>query len=311
MNPLKVFSGSSSVELTNLVCAELGQPAGAVERTKYYNDCTFVRIQENVRGCDAYVIQSAGPPVNEHLVELLMLVDALKLASARRITAVMPFFFYGQSDQKDVGRISITARLVADLLEAAGVDRVLTIDLHAAQIQGFMRCPTDQLTAVPLICDALAKTDLTDTVAASTDVGRAKRVREFARRLDIGLAIVDKERLDSEHVVARHVIGDVRGKRVLLFDDIIGTGGSLLEATRLLLDHGAREVTAGAVHAVLARDAVQRLLQSPLTGVIITDTLPQALRTPRQKFSVVSVAPLMASAIKRIHDDESVSALFT
>lgn len=310
-NTLKVFSGSSAEGLTAAICRELDCAPGLVERTKYYNDDTFVRIEENVRGCDVFVVQTSTPPKNDHLMELLMLIDALKGSSARRVTAVIPYFFYGQSDQKDVGRISITARLVADLLAAAGTDRVLTMDLHAAQTQGFMHCPTDQLTAMPLLCAYFARDDLGNTVVAATDVGRAKRVREYARRLNLSLAIVDKERLDSEHVVARHVIGDVRGKRVLLFDDIIGTGGSLVEATRLLLEGGAQDVRAGAVHGVLARDAVARIDQSPLTEVVVTDTLPTASRAAIPKLRVVSVAPLLAAAIRRIHRDESVSALFT
>jgi len=308
---LKVFSGSSACELTAAICTELGLPPGRVERTKYYNDCTFVRIEEHVRGCDVFLVQTASPPVNDNFMELLMLIDALKGASARRVTAVLPFFFYAQSDQKDRGRISIAARLAADLLHAAGVDRVLTIDLHAGQIQGFMHCPTDQLTAMPILCDYFASGDLHNTVAAATDVGRASRVREFARRLDLGLAIVDKERLDSEHVVARHVIGDVRGKRVLLFDDLIGLGGSLVEATRLLLEMGALEVRAGAVHGVLARDAVQRLEASALTEIVVTDTLPIAGLARSAKIKVVSVAPILAAAIRRIHNDESVSELYT
>jgi ribose-phosphate pyrophosphokinase len=310
-NSLKVFAGSSACELTAAVCAELGIVPGRAERTKYYNDCTFVRIEEHVRGCDVFLIQTASPPVNDNFMELLMLIDALKGSSARRVTAVLPFFFYAQSDQKDIGRISIAARLAADLLNAAGVDRVLTIDLHAGQIQGFMHCPTDQLTAMPILCDYFARDDLSNTVAAATDVGRAKRVREFARRLNLGLAIVDKERLDSEHVVARHVIGDVRGKRVLLFDDLIGLGGSLIEATRLLLEMGATDVRAGAVHGVLARDAVQRLEASPLTEVVVTDTLPAAGQACSPKIRVVTVAPLLAAAIRRIHRDESVSELYT
>jgi ribose-phosphate pyrophosphokinase len=310
-NSLKVFAGSSACELTAAVCAELDIVPGRVERTKYYNDCTFVRIEEHVRGCDVFLIQTASPPVNDNFMELLMLIDALKGSSARRVTAVLPFFFYAQSDQKDIGRISIAARLAADLLNAAGVDRVLTIDLHAGQIQGFMHCPTDQLTAMPILCDYFARGDLENTVAAATDVGRAKRVREFARRLNLGLAIVDKERLDSEHVVARHVIGDVRGKRVLLFDDLIGLGGSLIEATRLLLEMGATDVRAGAVHGVLARDAVQRLEASPLKEIVVTDTLPAAGEAHSPKVRVVTVAPLLAAAIRRIHMDESVSELYT
>ncbi|MCL4541032.1 MAG: ribose-phosphate pyrophosphokinase, partial [Chloroflexi bacterium] len=277
---------------------------------KYYNDCTFVRIAENVRGCDVFVVQTAMPPVNDHLIELLMLINALKGASARRVTAVIPFYFYGQSDQKDQGRIAITARLVADLLEAAGVDRVLTMDLHAGQIQGFMRCPTDQLTALPLLARQFGREGGGTVVVAAADTGRVKRVSEFARRLGAALVIIDKERLDAEHVVARHLIGDPRGKHVVLFDDLIGLGGSMVEACRLLLEHGAASVAAAAVHGVLARDAVERLEKSSLLRVVLTDTLPAARAAGGGKIEVVSVAPLFAEAIRRIHHDESVSALF-
>ncbi len=232
----------------------------------------------------------------------------------------MPFFFYGQSDKKDMGRISITARLVADLLEAAGTDRVLTVDLHAEQIQGFLRCPTDQLTAVPLLCDHFAAGDLSNTVAVAADVGRATLVRRLAHRLGVSLAIVDKERLDSNHVVARHVIGDVRDKRVLLFDDLIGTGGTVIEAARVLLEAGAREVATGAVHGVLAGNAIERLEMSSLSEVVVTDSLPVALDNLRalppagsasRKLRVLSIAPLLATAIQRIHDDASVSEMFS
>ncbi len=307
---LKVFAGSSAAAFTAAVCATLGICPGKVGRTKYYNDCTFVRIEENVRGCDVFVVQTATPPVNDHLVELLMLINALKGASARRVTAVIPFYFYGQSDQKDQGRIAITARLVADLLEAAGVDRVLTMDLHAGQIQGFMRCPTDQLTALHLVEQQFRRDDGDEIVVAATDAGRVKRVSEFARGLGAALVIIDKERLDSEHVIARHLIGDPRGKHAVLFDDLIGLGGSMLEACRILLEHGAVSVSAAAVHGVLARDAVDRLQKSPLARIVITDTLPTAQAAAGGKIEVVSVAPLFAEAIRRIHNDESVSELF-
>jgi len=315
---IKVFAGSSSRVLAEGICRHLGCLPGQVEAKKYYNDCTMVRVAENVRGCDTFVVQSAAPPVNDNLMELLMLIDALKHASAHRVTAVIPFFFYGQSDKKDKGRISIAARLVADLLGASGVDRVLTVDLHAEQIQGFLSCPTDQLTALPLLSAHFADGDLANTVAASTDVGRAGWVRRFARRLDVELVIVDKERLDSTHVAARHLIGNPRGKRVLLIDDLIGTGGSVIEATRLLLQEGAAEVAVGAIHGVLAGGAIGHLEDSPLSQIVVTDTLPvaqQALSGPNgathhQKLRVLSVAPMLAEAIQRIHDDRSVSEMF-
>ena len=310
---IRIIAGTAGRDLGQAICAELGRPLSESFTTKYYNGCTYVQVRENVREADVFVVQSSTEPVNDHLMELLMLIDACKGASAQRVTAVLPIYPYQQSDWKDQPRIAITARLVADLLLAAGADRVLTIDLHAAQIQGFMSCPCDNLTALPIVAAAFREQglDMSQVVAVATDVGRAKLVRRYARRLDLPLAIIDKERLDERTVRAVNVIGDVEGKDVILFDDIIGTGGSLVSAANLLREHGARRIFAGAVHAVLAAGAVERLEASVFEGIVITDTVPSRHKLKdTTSFRVLSVAPLLAEAIRRIHLGESVSALF-
>lgn len=308
---LQVFAGSASAALADAICRCLGMTRGKLETRKFYNDNTFVQVNQNVRESDVFVVQTACPPVNDRLVELLMIVNALKSASARRVTAVVPHLFYQQSDKKDEPRICITARLVAQMLEAAGGDRVLTLDLHAPQIQGFFTRPVDHLTAVPILCDYFAQQRIPDLVAVATDVGRAQMVRKYARRLQVPLVIVDKERLSEVEVRARHVIGEVRGKNAILFDDIVGTGGSLIEAARLLQEHGARDIYAGAVHGVLAGGAVERLEESVLRQVVVTDSIPVAhkLRSGT-RIRVLSISELLATAIRHIHEGESVSALF-
>lgn len=306
-----IFSGSASEELARAICRHLSVDLGQVESRKLYNDNTFVRVAQNVREADVFIVQTSCPPVNDHLVELLMFVDALKGASARRVTAVLPHFPYQQSDKKDQPRICITARLVADMLVRAGADRVLTLDLHAAQIQGFIECPVDHLTAVPILCEYFLRQEIPDLVAVATDVGRAQMVRRYARRMNVPLAIIDKQRLSEVTVQALHVIGQVEGKNAIIFDDIIGTGGSLIEAMRILKEHGVREVYAGAVHGVLAGEAVARLEASAFRQVVVADTVPVAHKLgPDTKFRVLSVAGLLAKAIRHIHEGESVSALF-
>jgi ribose-phosphate pyrophosphokinase len=254
-----IFAGSASQDLARAICRHLSMDLGSIELRKFYNDNTFVRVEQNVRESDVFVVQTAMPPINDHLVELMMIVNALKGASAGRVTAVLPHFFYQQSDKKDQSRICITAKLFSDMLVSAGADRVLTVDLHAPQIQGFLSCPVDQLTAVPILCDYFAEQNIPDLVAVASDVGRAQMVRRYARRLNVPLAIIDKQRLNEVSVQALHVIGDVENKNAIVFDDIIGTGGSLVEAARILKDHGAREVYAGATHGVFGDNAVQRL----------------------------------------------------
>ncbi len=309
MDGLKVFSGSSHGTLAQDVCKCLGITPGATSTKRFSNENLKVRIEENVREQDVFVVQTAAPPLSEHIVELLILLDALTHASARRLTAVLPYFPYARSDKKDEPRISVTARLMADLLVTAGANRVLTVDLHSPQIQGFFSIPADQLTAVPVLCERLGAESLDEMVVVAADVGEAKDAGRFARRLNLPLAVIDKRRTgDDERAEAVAVIGDVAGKRCLLVDDEIATGGTLFTATDFLLANGARSVAAAVVHPVLSGDAIERLAASRLDRLLVTDTIP--IPRASSKIEVLSVAPLLAEAITRIHDGRSVSALF-
>jgi ribose-phosphate pyrophosphokinase len=309
MDGLKVFSGSSHPALTQEICKCLGISLGAVTTRRFSNENLKVKIEENVREQDVFVVQTAAPPLSENIVELLILLDALTHASARRVTAVLPYFPYARSDKKDEPRISITARLMADLLATAGADRVLTVDLHSPQIQGFFSMPADQLTAVPVLCGRLREEGVADAVVVAADVGEAKDAGRFARRLDLPIAIIDKRRAgDDERAEAVAVIGDVKGKRCLLVDDEIATGGTIFSATDFLLAQGARSVSAAVVHPVLSGRAVERLAASRLEHLLVTNTIP--LTASSAKIQVLSVGPLLAEAITRIHDGRSVSALF-
>ena len=309
MDGLKVFAGSSHPALTQEICNCLGIAPGAATTTRFSNENLKVKIEENVREQDVFVVQTAAPPLSENIVELLILLDALRHASARRVTAILPYFPYARSDKKDEPRISITARLMADLLATAGANRVLTMDLHSPQIQGFFSMPADQLTAVPVLCERLREAGVAGAVVVATDVGEAKDAGHFARRLDLPIAIIDKRRSgDDERAEAVAVIGDIEGKRCLLVDDEIATGGSIFSATDFLLDHGALSVSAAVVHPVLSGRAIERLAASRLERLLVTNTIP--LRHASAKVEVLSVAPLLAKAITRIHDGRSVSALF-
>jgi ribose-phosphate pyrophosphokinase len=309
MDGLKVFAGSSHPALAEEICKRLDCPLGAVSTTRFSNENLKVRIEENVREQDVFVVQTAAPPLSENIVELLILIDALRHSSARRVTAVLPYFPYVRSDKKDEPRISITARLMADLLAAAGADRVLTVDLHSPQIQGFFSMPADQLTAVPVLCARVREAGLDDVVVVAADVGEAKDAGRFARGLDRPIAVIDKRRSgDDERAEAVAVIGDVANKRCLLVDDEIATGGTLFSATEFLLEHGARSVSAAVVHPVLSGRALERLAASRLERLLVTNTIP--LPTASPKIEVLSVAPLLAEAIARIHDGRSLSALF-
>jgi ribose-phosphate pyrophosphokinase len=310
MDGLKVFAGSSHPVLTQEICKCLGIAPGIVTTTRFSNENLKVKIEENVREQDVFVVQTAAPPLSENLVELLILLDALRHASARRVTAVLPYFPYARSDKKDEPRISITARLMADLLATAGTNRVLTMDLHSPQIQGFFSMPADQLTAVPVLCERLREEGVAGAVVVATDVGETKDAGHFARRLDLPIAIINKRRSgDDERAEAVAVIGDIEGKRCLLVDDEIATGGSIFSATDFLLDHGALSVSAAVVHPVLSGRAIERLAASRLERLLVTNTIP--LRHAPAKVEVLSVAPLLAEAITRIHDGRSVSALFS
>jgi len=308
---LKLFCGTSHPALARDICDYLDIPLGEATVTRFRNDNLFVQIDENVREKDVFVLQTAHAPVNEHLVELCIVMDALRHASARRITAVIPYYFYARSDKKDMPRISITARLVADMLQTAGADRVLTMTLHSEQTQGFFSTPADQLSAVPLVCDYFRDWDLSDFVVVAPDAGSARRAGAYAQRLGLPMAIGDKRRLSDESVVIHSVVGDVEGKRALLFDDEIATGGSMLNlAAHLREHHGVAEVYAGAAHGVLVGPALERLGRPPFLRTVVTDSLPLPEGAAAANIEQVSVAELFGKAIYAIHSGESVSSLF-
>ena len=270
-----------------------------------------VKIDENVRGADVFVVQSCCQPVNDSLMELLIVVDALKRSSANRITAVIPYFGYARQDRKDQPRVPITAKLVADLMTTAGADRVLSMDLHAGQIQGFFNVPVDHLYALPVLLDYIVKKQIADLVVVSPDAGGVERARAFAKRLQANLAIIDKRREGPNQAQIMNIIGDVQGKSVLLLDDMIDTAGTIVQGAQACLDHGAREVMTACTHAVLSGPALERLQASCLSQVVVTNTIPlrgKELACP--KLHQLSVAPLLGEAIRRIHEDESVSSLF-
>ncbi len=309
---LKVFSGASHPELAREICGELGLTLGRAHTTRFSNENLKVKIDENVREVDVFVVQTACPPLSENIVELLILLDALKHSSARRVTAVLPYFPYARSDKKDEPRISITARLMADMVATAGADRVLTVDLHSPQIQGFFSMPADQLSGVPVLCERLQRDDLSNTVVVAADVGEAKDAGRFAKRLDLPIAFIDKRRSgDDEKARPAHIIGDIEGKDCLLVDDEIATGGTLFSATEFLLDQGASSVQAAVVHPVLSGRAIERLNASRLKRLIVTNTIPLPAEQRSPKIEVLSMAPLIATAITHIHDGRSVSELFS
>ncbi len=309
---LKVFSGNASKSLAREICQYLDIEPGKVEIVEFANENLFVKIQENVRECDVFVVQTSCSPVNTRLMELLLMVDALKHASACRVTAVLPYFPYVRSDKKDQPRISIAARLIADLLEAAGADRILTMNLHSFQIQGFFRVPTDHLLATPIIVDYWEKQDLSNCVVVAPDAGSAKRGENIARHLRLPLAIVDKRRTgNKDESIVQHMIGDVKGKRAIIVDDEISTGGSLFNTVQALEEHGASEISATVVHPVLVGKSIERIQSSNLKEVVVTDSIPVEGEKAIDKIKVLSVAEMFAKAIRRIHNGESVSVLFS
>jgi ribose-phosphate pyrophosphokinase len=308
---LKVFSGSSNPDLAKSICRHLGIRPGKCEIVKFSNENIKVRILESVRGKDVYVVQSSCPPVNENIMELLIMIDAIKHAKADSITAVLPYYPYARSDKKDEPRISITARLIADLLETSGADRVMTMNLHSPQIAGFFRIPVDHLLAGKLLCDYYKKAGVQNCVVVAPDAGSAKRAGVYAITLGLPLAILDKRRNDdTENAKIHHVIGEVKGKKALIFDDEIATGGSILEVVKALESLGVREIEAACVHGVLSGSAVEKLSGSSLSKLVVTDTvtIPKEKRFPR--LVILSVAPLFAKAIKYSNRGSSISGLF-
>ena len=311
-NPV-IFAGNSHPQLVRDICDYLGQDIGQVEVFKFSNDNTFVKILENVRQKDVFILQSTVEPVNDHIMEMLIMIDAAKRASAGRITAVVPFYSYARTDKKDQPRVPITGRLVADLLETAGADRVVMIDLHAGQVQGFFQVPVDELTAMPRQVEYFLDRNLDDPVVVATDIGITKKARDFANWISAPLAIVEKRRVGNEdRVESLNVIGSVDGRLAILFDDEIGTGGTMIAAAEAVIAAGAKEIYVVATHGVLSGDASTRLAEMPyIKEVVITDTVPLPADKVNSKIKVISIAPLLGEAIRRIHEGRSVGELFT
>jgi ribose-phosphate pyrophosphokinase len=310
--PLLIFSGRSNPRFTQSVCETLGVELGRIEVIRFSDGELSVEIEDNVRGGDVFVMQSTCSPGNDHLMELLIIIDALKRSSAGRVTAALPYFGYARQDRKIRPRVPITAKLVADIITTAGAERVLTMDLHAGQMMGFFNIPVDNLYALPIMIPYLkSRFGTKDVTIVSPDVGGLERARLVATRLDnAAIAVIDKRRSGANRVDSMTVVGDVEGQRCILVDDMVDTGGTLVKATDTLLKAGAQSVAACCVHAVLSGDARQRLNQSKLEEIVVTDTIPIARAEDGDKFTVLSVAPLFAEAIRRIHSDDSVSSLF-
>ena len=308
---LSIFSGNANPELARGICDSLEMPLGQCEVFEFSNENIFVRILENVRSKDVFIVQPLSTPVSRSVMELLIMLDAFKRASAGRITAVLPYYGYGRSDKKDQPRVPITARLLANLIETAGANRVLTVDLHAGQIQGFFNIPVDELTALYILCRYFKGRDLSHTTVLASDVGDAKRARNIARQLDTPLAVVDKERIgNGEQVSANALIGDVAGQDVIVPDDEILTGGTILAAARIALDRGARSVTAACVHPILSDRAAEKICESDIQELVVTDTIPLPPSKRDKKITVLSVASLLGEAITRIHTGQSMGPLF-
>jgi len=308
---IKIFGGRANPSLTREICEYLNVPQGNSTAFNFSDGETFCQIDENVRGSDVFIVQPTCRPVNENLMELLILLDAFKRSSASRVTAVLPYYGYARQDKKDQPRVPITAKLVADLISRAGADRVLTMDLHAAQIQGFFDVPVDHLFAAPVLLDAIRELRVPDLVIVSPDAGGVERARAIAKRLEAGLAIVDKRRTAPNVAEIMHIIGDVGGKNVLILDDIVDTAGTLTKTVEALAAQGARRILAAGVHGILSGPALQRIEQSKLELVLITNTTPVEEKLQKcSKLKALSVAPLLGEALRRIHENSSVSSLF-
>ena len=310
-----IFTGRSHPQLAHDICDYLDCDLGKAEFSKFNNDNTFVQILENVRHRDVFIVQPTHYPVNDNIMEMLIFIDAARRASAGRITAVMPYYSYARTDKKDQPRVPITGRLIADLVHTAGADRVILMDLHAAQVQGFFSTVVDELSAMPLLADYFLEKDIPneDLVVVAPDIGSSRRSRVFASRLNVPLAIIEKRRLgNNDRVETLNIIGNVEGKYAVLFDDEINTGGTMISASKILAEHGCKGVYACATHAVLPGDAAVKLTAVPnLNEIVITDTVPLEDRKQHPKIKVVSIAPLVGEAIRRIHEGRSVGALFT
>ncbi len=308
---LRIFSGNAHPDLAQAICDCLEMPLGQCEAFKFSNENIFVRFCENIRARDVFLVQPIVSPVNDRLMELFVMIDAAKRASAGRITAVVPYYAYGRSDKKDQPRVPITARLVANFMETAGADRLLTVDLHAGQIQGFFNIPVDELTALYILSRYFKEKGIPSLTVVATDVGDAKRARNVADRLDVPLAIVEKRRIRNEQrAEAVNIIGEVEGRNVLIVDDEVDTGSTLVATMDLLQKQGAVDIYACCTHPVLSGPAVERIEQSPMRELVVTDTIPLPVEKHLPKITVLSLAPLLGEAIQRIHTGQSVGELF-
>ena len=312
-NRLVIFGGTASTELATKICDYLKIKRGRATVSRFPDGETLVKIDDDVRGKDCFLVQSTSPPVNDNLIELLIFIDCLRRASAQRITAVIPYYGYARQDRKSEGRTPITAKLVANVVAKAGADRVLAMNLHADQIQGFFDIPVDHLTAAPVLAKHFLGRNLHDAVLVSPDVGNIKFGSDFAARMGQELAVVHKRRLSGDSTVAVNIIGDVKGKKVMMFDDMIATGGTVCETARLVRERGAKAVFVAATHPVFSGPAIDRLSGAELDEIVVTDTIPvaPAVRARLKNLTILSVADLVGEAIQRIHEHRSVSALFT
>jgi ribose-phosphate pyrophosphokinase len=308
---LKIFAGSAHPQLSREIAEFLGVPLGQARLRRFPDTEVSFQIDENIRGADVFVIQPTSAPVDQHLMELMIMIDAFRRSSAARITSVLPYYGYARQDRKDKPRVPISAKLVANVLSASGTNRVLTMDLHKAQLQGFFDIPVDHLFAAPVIIDYLARQDLGPLAIVAPDAGGAERARAYAKRLDAGLAVIDKRRSDDGTAEVMNVIGEIAGRTCVIVDDIIDTAGTIQKAAQALRDEGATRVLACAVHGVLSGPALERIEKAPLDKLIITNTIPLPVdRGSTSKIVVLSVARLLGQAIRSIHEETSVSSLF-
>jgi len=307
---LLIFSGDANRSLAKEIADYLNTKLGDITVSKFSDGETQVKVEENVRGYDTFIIQPTSPPVNENMMELFIIIDAMRRASASRITAVLPYYGYARQDRKDQPRVPITAKLVANILASAGADRVMTVDLHAGQIQGFFDIPLDNLYGINVFCEYLSKKKIKDLVIVTPDVGGIKVARAYAKRLKAELAIVDKRRVNDTQTEVMHIMGEVKGKNIIIVDDMISTAGSLVEAVNALKKEGAKDIYAAITHPILCGPAIERIKKSSIKELVVTNTIPLSKEKQISKIKVLSVASLLGEAISRIHGEKSVSSLF-
>ena len=311
MENIKIFACNSAEEFTNGICEKLGLEVGKINSFKFANDNSFVQIKETVRGKDVYIVQTTEPPVNERIMELLITIETAKRAGAKRVTAVLPYFMYSRSDKKDQSRVPVTAKLMAKLLEAAGVDKVLTCDLHNPAIQAYFDIVCDIVTGKYLLQNYFKEKNIEDMVVVATDAGSSKKAYKYSKFFECPLALIDKRReSNNDNAVATNIIGDVKGKTAIIFDDEVSTAGTLVEAANILKEHGAKEIYAGATHGILVGPAIERIKNSAIKELVVTSTVPVEKEKQIEKIKIVHIEPLFAEAIKRLNEEKPLGDLF-